>query len=113
VGVLSFDRARDVPLAAEIVRDVLGALSVAVDVVVVELPRPNQEIFAPLAPSADEMVLLAGSGVCDLAGASAIAEHLTQACPDVWLCLPTSGKGQLFRAHGGRSPGRASSGSGP
>ena len=42
------------------------------------------------------MVLLAGSGICHLAGVSAIAEHLIQACPDVWLCLRTSGKGSHF-----------------
>ena len=95
-GVLSFDRSRDVSLAAEIVREVLLALSVAADVVVIDLPRPDHEIFAALAPSVDAMVLLAGSRICDLAGASAIAEHLIQACPDVWLCLRTSGKGSHF-----------------
>jgi hypothetical protein len=42
------------------------------------------------------MVLLAGSGICDLAGASAIAGHLIEACPNVWLCLRTSGKGGHF-----------------
>jgi len=96
VGVLSFDRARDVPLAAEIVHDVLLALSVAADVVVVDLPSPDHQIFEALAPSVDAMVLLAGSGICDLAGASAIAGHLIEACPDVWLCLRTSGKGGHF-----------------
>jgi len=94
--VLSFDRARDVPLVAEVVREVLLALSAVVDVIVVDLPRPDHEMFAALAPSVDAMVLLAGSGICDLAGASAIAEHLIQACPDVWLCLRTSGKGSHF-----------------
>ena len=93
VDVLSFDCARDVPLAAEIFRDVLLALRVAADVVVVDLPRPDHEIFAALAPSVDVMVLLAGSGICDLAGASAIAEHLIQVCPDTvsytHLTLPT------------------------
>ena len=93
VGVLSFDRACDVPLSAEIVRQVLLALSAAADVVVVDLPRPDHEIFAALAPSVDAMVLLAGSGICDLAGASAIAGHLIRACPDVWLALRTSGRG--------------------
>jgi secretion/DNA translocation related CpaE-like protein len=96
VDVLSFDCARDVPLAAEIFRDVLLALRVAADVVVVDLPRPDHEIFAALAPSVDVMVLLAGSGICDLAGASAIAEHLIQVCPDIWLCLRTKGKGSHF-----------------
>lgn len=93
VGVLSFDRACDVPLTAEIVRQVLLALSAAADVVVVDLPRPDHESFAALAPSVDVMVLLAGSGICDLAGASAIAGHLIRACPDVWLALRTSGRG--------------------
>ena len=74
----------------------LLALRVGVDVVVVDLPRPDQEIFGALAPSVEAMVLLAGSGICDLAGASAIAQHLTAACPDVWLCLATSGKGGHF-----------------
>ena len=96
VGVLSFDRARDVPLPAELVRDVLLALSAAADLVVVDLPRPDHEIFAALTPSVDALVLLAGSGVCDLAGASAIAEHLVRACPSTWLCLRTSGRGSHF-----------------
>lgn len=96
VSVLSFDRARDVPLGAEIVQEVLRALSVAADVVVVDLPRPDHEIFAAMAPSVDAMVLLAGSGIRDLAGASAIAEHLVLTGTDVWLCLRTSGKGSHF-----------------
>jgi hypothetical protein len=50
VCALWFDRATDVPLAAEIVRDVLFGLSVVVDVVVVDLPRPDHEIFAAVAP---------------------------------------------------------------
>lgn len=95
-SVLSFDRARDVSLATEIVRDVLLALSSAADVLVVDLPSPDHQIFEALAPSVDEMVLLAGSGICDLAGASAIAGHLIEACPDVWLCLRTGGKGGHF-----------------
>jgi secretion/DNA translocation related CpaE-like protein len=96
VAVLSFDRARDVPLAPEILREVLLALSVAVDVVVIDLPGPDHEFFATLAPSVDAMILLAGSGICDLAGASAIVEHLTKSAPDVWLCLRTNGKGSHF-----------------
>jgi secretion/DNA translocation related CpaE-like protein len=96
VGVLSFDRARDVPLAPEIVGDVLLALSAAADVLVADLPSPDHPIFEALVPSVDAMVLLAGSGIRDLAGASAIAGHLIDACPEVWLCLRTSGKGGHF-----------------
>jgi secretion/DNA translocation related CpaE-like protein len=100
VSVLSFDRGRDVQPAAEIVHEVLHALGDAADVVVVDLPRPDHEVFAALAPSVDAMVLLAGSGIRDLAGASAIAEHLIRAYadahPDVWLCLRTSGRGSHF-----------------
>jgi secretion/DNA translocation related CpaE-like protein len=96
VGVLSFDRARDVPLAPEIVSDVLLALSAAADVLVADLPSPDHPIFEALAPSVDAMVLLAGSGIRDLAGASAIVGHLIDACPEVWLCLRTSGKGGHF-----------------
>ncbi len=96
VAVLSFDRARDVELGAEIVREVLHSLSIAADLLVVDLPRPDHDVFAALAPSVDAMVLLAGSGICDLAGASAIAEHLIRACPDVWLALRTSGRGGHF-----------------
>lgn len=96
VCVLSFDRARDVPLETEIVREVLLALSLAADLVVVDLPRPDHEIFATLAPAVESLILLAGSGIRDLAGASAIAEHLVRACPDVGLCLRTSGKGSHF-----------------
>jgi secretion/DNA translocation related CpaE-like protein len=100
VWVLSFDRARDVRLAPEIALEVLHALGAAVDVVVVDLPRPDHEIFAALAPRLDELILLAGSGIRDLAGASAIAEHLIGECadawPEIWLCLRTSGKGSQF-----------------
>ena len=96
VSVLSFDRARDVQLGAGTIEEVLRALSTAVDLVVVDLPRPDHEVFAALVPAVDAIVLLAGSGICDLAGASAIAEHLIRACPDVWLCLRTSGRGSHF-----------------
>jgi hypothetical protein len=96
VGAFWFDRATDVPLAAEIVRDVLFGLSVVVDVVVVDLPRPDREILAALAPTVEVMVLLAGSGIADLAGASAIARYLIAACPERWLCLRTRGKGSHF-----------------
>ena len=96
VAVLSFDRGRDVQLGTEIVHEVLQSLRLTADLVVIDLPRPDHELFGVLAPSVDAMVLLAGSGICDLAGASAIAEHLIHACPDVWLCLRTSGKGSHF-----------------
>jgi len=96
VSVLSFDRARDVQLETGTVEEVLRALRTAVDLVVVDLPRPDHEVFAALAPAVDAIVLLAGSGICDLAGASAIAEHLVRGCPDVWLCLRTSGRGSHF-----------------
>ena len=93
VAVLSFDRARDVRLAAEILHEVLVALSLATDLVVVDLPRPDHEVFGAFSPAVDSIVLLAGSGICDLAGASAIAEHLIPLCPDVWLCLRAGAKG--------------------
>jgi secretion/DNA translocation related CpaE-like protein len=96
IAVLSFDRAQDVRLSAEIVHEALRALSVAADLVVVDLPRPDHEVFVALAPSVDEMILLSGSGICDLAGASAIAGHLIRACPQVWLCLRTKGRGGHF-----------------
>jgi secretion/DNA translocation related CpaE-like protein len=96
VCVLSFDRSRDVSRAVELVHEVLLALSVGADVVVVDLPRPDDDLFAAMAPCVDVMVLLAGSGLRDLAGASVIAEHLIRACPDVWLCLRTGGKGSHF-----------------
>ena len=96
VAVLSFDRARDVQLSAETLHEVLLALSVAADLVLVDLPRPDHHVFGALAPSVEAIILLAGSGICDLAGASAIAEHLARACPDVWLCLRTSGRGGHF-----------------
>lgn len=96
VRVLSFDRERDVPLADEIVREVHGALSASTDLVVIDLPPPDHAIFAALAPSVDVIILLAGSGLGALAGASAVAARLVDACPDVWLCLRTSGKGGHF-----------------
>jgi secretion/DNA translocation related CpaE-like protein len=96
VSVLSFDRGRDVELGAETAVEVLHALRAAADLVVLDLPRPDHELFRALAPEVDAMVLLAGSGIGDLAGASAIAGHLIRACHDVWLCLRTSGHGSHF-----------------
>ena len=96
VTVLSFDRARDVSLGVETVDEVLRALRSALDLVVVDLPRPDHELFGSLAAPVDEMVLLAGSGIGDLAGASAIAGHLARVCPDVWICLRTGGRGTHF-----------------
>jgi len=93
VSVISFDRRRDVKLEAGTVEEVLRALSTAVDLVVVDLPRPDHEVFAALAPAVDAIVLLAGSGIGDLAGASAIAEHLVRGCPDVRLCLRRPDRG--------------------
>ena len=121
---VSFGRTRDVPLAAQIVQEVLRGLSGPVDVVVVELPRPDlRSLRTPssmtrrrtsaLVPSVDAMVLLAGSGICDLAGASAIVEHLIQACSDVWLCLRTRGKSSHVADPVAGAFGPASSGSGP
>jgi secretion/DNA translocation related CpaE-like protein len=95
VAVLSFDRARDLCLTREILNEGLRALSCA-DLVVVDLPRPDHEVFSALSPSLDAIVLLAGSGIGDLAGASAIAAHLIGACPDVWLCLRSHGRGGGF-----------------
>ena len=104
VRVLSFDRARDVLLAAETTQEALHALSQAVDVVVVDLPSPDHEVFGALVHSLDVVVLLAGSGIRDLAGASAVSEHLIRACsdacpdesPEIWLCLRTNGRGSHF-----------------
>jgi len=100
VRVLSFDRARDVLLAAETTQEALHALSQAVDVVVVDLPSPDHDVFGVLARSLDVLVLLAGSGIRDLAGASAVSEHLIRACsdesPEMWLCLRTNGRGSHF-----------------
>jgi hypothetical protein len=66
-----------------------------------------------LVPSVDAMVLLAGSGIRGLAGASAIVEHLIQACSDVWLCLRTTGKSSHVVDPVAGAFGPASSGSGP
>jgi len=96
VGVLSFDRARDVAADPEVVQEAVRALSLAADLIVVDLPRPDHEVFGALASAIDSMVLLAGSGVRDLAGASAIAEHLIRQVPGSWLCLRTMGKGSHF-----------------
>ncbi len=96
LAVLSFDRARDVRLTAEVLHEVLQALSRSADLVVVDLPRPDHEGFCALAPSVETIVLLAGSGICDLAGASAIAAHLIRECPAVWLCLRSHGQGGPF-----------------
>lgn len=96
VRVLSFSRWGDVPLAVDIAREVHLALSLAADLVVIDLPAPDHAIFEVLAPSVDALVLLAGSGIRDLAAACAIAGHLLHCVPHVWLCVRTSGKGSHF-----------------
>jgi len=96
VAVLSFDRARDVRLTAEVLDEVLQSLRRAADLVVVDLPRPDHEVFCALSASLDSIVLLSGSGIRDLAGASAIAAQVILACPDVWLCLRSHGQGGHF-----------------
>lgn len=96
VAVLSFDRARDVWLGVEVVSEVIQSFGRAADLVVVDLPRPDHEMFGALFPSLDDIVLLAGAGICDLAGASATAAHLIRECPDVWLALRSRGLGGRF-----------------
>jgi hypothetical protein len=83
-------------LAAETIREILEAIGAATDVVVIDLPRPDHEIFAALAPSVETMILLAGSGISELAGASAMAPRVLSARPDAWLCLRTDGRGTHF-----------------
>jgi len=96
VAVLSFDRGRDVRLSVEVVSEVTQSLGRAVDLVVVDLPLPDHEMFGGLLPSLDETVLLAGSGICDLAAASTMSAHLIRECPDVWLALRSRGQGGNF-----------------
>lgn len=86
-AVLSFDRSRDVELGPEVVADVVSGLREAVDLVVVDLPRPTDVLFAAFASRLDAAVLLCGNGVRPLAAASVTAPLLLQQCPEAWLCL--------------------------
>lgn len=91
VPVLAFDRHRDVALAAEPARRVVDALSDCRDVVVIDLPPPEGGLFDVLAGCCAHLVLVCGSGVRDLAAASAVAPVACAACAETWLTLRVGG----------------------
>lgn len=92
VSVLSFDRYRDVDLAAASITHVLRALTESSDVVVVDLPRTDHPSFHAFAHGVAHLVLLAGRGVRELAGAAAVAALSSVSCPDLWLCVRSAGR---------------------
>jgi secretion/DNA translocation related CpaE-like protein len=94
--VLSFDRSSDVAPTDEAVHEVLSALVAVVELVVVDLPRPDHPLFDPCMAAVDGVVLLGGSGVRQLAALSAVAPRLSSRCDEVWLALRSAGRdGQL------------------
>ena len=92
LAVLSFDRSSDVAPAEEAVREVLAALVTVVELVVVDLPRPDEPLFGVCVGAVDGVVLLGGAGVRQLAALSAVAPRLGSRCDEVWLALRSVGR---------------------
>lgn len=93
VPILAFDRRRDVSLPSGAVQEVLEASIAVHDVVVVDLPAPDQPVFEQLAELADLVVLVCGRGVAELAAASAVAPLVMVQAEAVVLCVRTAGRG--------------------
>ncbi len=91
--VLSFDRSSDVVPTEEAVREVVSALVAVVELVVLDLPRPDELLFAPCVAVVDGVVLLGGAGVRQLAALSAVAPRLGSHCDEVWLALRSADRG--------------------
>ena len=92
LAVLSFDRSSDVTPTGEAVRAVLSALAAVVELVVVDLPRPDEPLFEPFTGAVDAVVLLGGPGVRQLAALSAVAPQVGRRCDEVWLALRGAGR---------------------
>jgi secretion/DNA translocation related CpaE-like protein len=91
--VLSFDRSSDVVPTDEAVREVVSALVAVVELVVLDLPRPDEPLFGPCVAAVDGVVLLGGAGVRQLAALSAVAPRLASHCEEVWLALRSTDRG--------------------
>jgi secretion/DNA translocation related CpaE-like protein len=91
--VLSFDRSSDVVPTDEAVREVVSALVAVVELVVLDLPRPDEPLFGPCVAAVDGVVLLGGAGVRQLAALSAVAPRLASRCEEVWLALRSTDRG--------------------
>ena len=91
--VLSFDRSSDVAPTDEAVREVVAALVAVVELVVLDLPRPDEPLFGPCVAAVDGVVLLGGAGVRQLAALSAVASRLGSHCDEVWLALRSADQG--------------------
>jgi secretion/DNA translocation related CpaE-like protein len=91
--VLSFDRSSDVVPTQEAVREVVAALVAVVELVVLDLPRPDEPLFGPCVAAVDGVVLLGGAGVRQLAALSAVAPRLGSHCDEVWLALRSADRG--------------------
>jgi secretion/DNA translocation related CpaE-like protein len=91
--VLSFDRSSDVVPTEEAVREVVSALVAVVELVVLDLPRPDEPLFGPCMAVVDGVVLLGGAGVRQLAALSAVAPRLSSHCDEVWLALRSAERG--------------------
>jgi secretion/DNA translocation related CpaE-like protein len=91
--VLSFDRSSDVVPTQEAVREVVSALLAVVELVVLDLPRPDEPLFGPCMAVVDGVVLLGGAGVRQLAALSAVAPRLRSHCDEVWLALRSADRG--------------------
>lgn len=96
VPVLSYDRSRDVELAADPLREVIRAACAASEVVVIDLPQPGSVPFAVCGPILDLVVLVCGRGVAELAAASVRARLIVADCEDLRLVVRTAGRGTEF-----------------
>lgn len=96
VPVLSFDRGRDLVVDQQLVCEVLAALSVVHDVVVVDLPPPCCGTFDWFAVPCDDVVLLVGRAFRALAAAVTLARRLDASHADAWVCVRSPGRDHEF-----------------
>ncbi|HET7474398.1 MAG TPA: septum site-determining protein Ssd [Dermatophilaceae bacterium] len=87
VRVLSFDRQWGTPPSLDVVADVLGGLARSTDLLVVDLPKPADPLFAAFAGRLDCAVLVCGDGVRSLAAASLVGPTLAAVCPETVICM--------------------------
>lgn len=85
--VLAFDRRRPFLPEPRTVPRVVAALAEHVDLVVVDAPRPGEEGFATVVELSDDIVYLAGGGICEMASAIAGTSLLADCSAAVWLVV--------------------------
>ncbi len=69
------------------IRRVVHALAEHVDLVLVDAPRPGEENFLPISDLCDDIIYLAGAGICEMASAIAGTAALADCAATGWLVV--------------------------